>query len=525
MQPQPTIPTPAPPPPLPLSLSAFTQAASTASRYALTFRNPTLQLAVLPGSPQRLLPHAHIILRSLAAKGVHGFLQTEFEHPVTDVCTAIIPELLPDVVAISRADFFVLVADHNVQNRTVQLRLPPKPDFIEVPIAKLCNIVRDAWTQLLRTVKNIAHLQALASNPNVVTTAHVDSLLHSISNLSSLRRLYAKLARLANITQDWQSVPAPKPILSHQPQPPTQPQPTKQQLQPLSTPLLSDTPSVPSSVASTWIYADRSHSSSTPSGELPTTTNTALVSTNQLTPQENDLGEPASSRTGGKPEAHSPTLISTQSSAMAHLQHHVLQPFETQQRHPMRSTTTSNPTQSTKQTLDSASESATDLNEAQNPELTTRSEQSPSHKSADPRELHGVPSSANHADVSSHDPDHSVAKAHPMTATALRRSLTSIDRANTRNQYSDRIRASQPEFSFSWLKRSQHLSAKILRHQYLASHLHRTLLEACDSIAKMQTSTRPTAYHEPNSLPTEAHRQWLLREIHYLIPRIEELGK
>ena len=47
-------------------------------------------------------------------------------------------------------------------------------------------------------------LEALARNPNIVTDAHIDSLLLACVGIPTLRRSYAALLRLVSVTHDWE---------------------------------------------------------------------------------------------------------------------------------------------------------------------------------------------------------------------------------------------------------------------------------------------------------------------------------
>lgn len=80
------------------------------------------------------------------------------------------------------------------------------------------------------------------------------------------------------------------------------------------------------------------------------------------------------------------------------------------------------------------------------------------------------------------------------------------------------IRRSSPrsQLSAHWLRQSRNVPARILRAQLLARRIHIRLVNAFAAIA----SKSPPA----NALPSDAHRQRLLREVNDLLPRIEELA-
>lgn len=90
--------------------------------------------------------------------------------------------------------------------------------------------------------------------------------------------------------------------------------------------------------------------------------------------------------------------------------------------------------------------------------------------------------------------------------------------------FSENPSSSQSEFTYSWLRRSHRLSARLIRSQVLARHIHRNLISAFDTISSMPLSTNPSSTYSSIRLPTHGHRQRLLREINDLLPRIEHLA-
>lgn len=211
---QPSSPPPPPPPPR-LSIHAFTTAAANASRSPPSRRRPTLHILVVHGSATApVLRHAHHALCALSAKGVHVFLQTELERLGSPTVTPITLDTVPDAIAACRADFLVLIADRNVSTRTAQVRLNPTSEFIDLPLSDLAEAVLAAWSQQLRAVPD--HLQSLVlpTNPNILTTARLDLVLQSYSDIPAIRLSYASLARLVNITHEWQGNPPAKHTIS-----------------------------------------------------------------------------------------------------------------------------------------------------------------------------------------------------------------------------------------------------------------------------------------------------------------------
>lgn len=111
---------------------------------------------------------------------------------------------------------------------------------------------------------------------------------------------------------------------------------------------------------------------------------------------------------------------------------------------------------------------------------------------------------------------------------ALRYGVDSVIKHNTATdaqRKKDLDVLQQPALTIRWLKRSHNISAQVLRSQFLVRSLHERLLETFSTIA-----SAPVAPHNdhsyPNvaSLPSEAHRQRMLRELNFLLPRMEELG-
>lgn len=210
-------PPPPPPPPPRLPVTAFASATTAARAHPPSRRQPTLHLIVVlaaaESSPAPLIQHAHCVLVLLSAKGIHVFLQTEFEHPRAHTLTPITHDSVTELVASSHADYVALVAQHNIQPPTVQLRLDPHAsDFFDVPIHNLLNVILDNWTERIRTIPDSVQSLVLASNPNVLTSSHLHHFLQSISRFPPIRSTYAKLARLANLVQRWPSLSPPDPI-------------------------------------------------------------------------------------------------------------------------------------------------------------------------------------------------------------------------------------------------------------------------------------------------------------------------
>lgn len=151
-----------------------------------------------------LLRHAHAVLLTLAAKGVHVFLQTEVDVPPPTNIAPITHDTVADVIASSTADFFVVIADRDLPKRSVQVRLNPAADFVNLSVSDLPDAVFDAWRRRLRAHHDPIGTTALAMNPNIVTEAHIESLLIACAGLPHLRRTYAALLRLVNITHNWE---------------------------------------------------------------------------------------------------------------------------------------------------------------------------------------------------------------------------------------------------------------------------------------------------------------------------------
>lgn len=197
---------PPPPPPPPLSTAAFSAAAHAAARAAPPYRTPTLHIAVIHGpATVPLLRHAYDVLFDLASKGLHVFLQTEIEVPPPGNIAPITNETIHDVIATSAADFFVAIADRNLADRTVQIRLSPSADFVTVPSAHLRRTVFESWVRTIRLHHDPDALEALARNPNIVTDAHIHKLLVACADVPNLRRSYAALLRLVSVTHNWES--------------------------------------------------------------------------------------------------------------------------------------------------------------------------------------------------------------------------------------------------------------------------------------------------------------------------------
>lgn len=378
---------PPPPPPPPLSIAAFTSAAANASRYPPGRRRPTLHIIVVHASTTvALLRHAHQVLVSLSAKGVHVFLQTEVEHVPTRAITPITPDAVPDVVAACRADFLVLIADRNLPQRTVQLRLRPTEDFRDVRLSELADVVLDSWVSHLRSVPDHHQMVSLAMNPNVITTTHLDMLLREYSGIPAIRRSYARLARLVNVTQEWE-------------------------------------------------HTDQ-------------TSHVNLGS--QLSKQYVSVEPPSSS--------HAPSPVGNHSTERAE-----------------------------------APVSVSENHDTEFSENTSRTEL-----------LANLPKEA--------------------LAEALQRGLRSIAEVQKEHDSAEDKHAPKSDITFSWMKRSEHMSARLLRFQLHAAHLHRRLIQAFDMVSQMPLAPSSMTHFNPAFMPTEAHRQRLLREINDLIPRIEELG-
>lgn len=320
----------------------------------------------------------------LSAKGFHVFLQTEVQHIPSQTLTPITHDAVPELVTASHADFLILVADRNLHPPTVQLRVAAHHDFIDVPLSDLPHIALDAWAQNIRRVPDHLQSHALAMNPNVVTSRHLNLFLQSFAAFPPIRSTYARLARLVNITQHWQDPPLPaaKPL-------------------PVST-----DPSPVSDSSSTSPIAQQS----------PTT----------------DIDQPSSVEQNESSDA-------------------------------------------------SKSESTSSTNS--NPSL-------PSLPASD------------------------VNCAARAAWQALRENAPRLDTTLP----------AKCDLSYSWLRRGQHLSARLIRSQLLARRMHRNLLSAFDTISTVPIASSPTSSYSQMHLPTLAHRQRLLREINDLLPRIEQLA-
>lgn len=82
-----------------------------------------------------------------------------------------------------------------------------------------------------------------------------------------------------------------------------------------------------------------------------------------------------------------------------------------------------------------------------------------------------------------------------------------------------------------WLRCSKHIIPQVLSAQILARDVHRSIVKTCEMLSKMSVTARmlpssaflgsPWSAHH---LPTESHRQRMLRELHSLLSRVEELG-
>lgn len=79
--------------------------------------------------------------------------------------------------------------------------------------------------------------------------------------------------------------------------------------------------------------------------------------------------------------------------------------------------------------------------------------------------------------------------------------------------------------SISWLKRSGVRSARLLRGQFLVRSIHSRLVDTYPVISSAPVVRTPEQKSGQNfSVPSEAHRQRLLREVNFLISRMEEIG-
>ncbi len=109
---------------------------------------------------------------------------------------------------------------------------------------------------------------------------------------------------------------------------------------------------------------------------------------------------------------------------------------------------------------------------------------------------------------------------------ALRHGLDALYTTRAMNQEeeaTDVLKEASPNMSH--MKRSSEPAARLLHGQFLVKSLHNRLVEAFPAIASAPIAVQPD--HAPNdvfSVPSEAHRQRLLREVNFLIVRMEELG-
>lgn len=74
-----------------------------------------------------------------------------------------------------------------------------------------------------------------------------------------------------------------------------------------------------------------------------------------------------------------------------------------------------------------------------------------------------------------------------------------------------------------WLKRSSHQCARLLRGQFLVRSIHSRLVDTFPVISSAPIA-HTADYSKAYSVPSEAHRQRLLREVNFLVSRMEELG-
>jgi hypothetical protein len=128
----------------------------------------------------------------------------------------------------------------------------------------------------------------------------------------------------------------------------------------------------------------------------------------------------------------------------------------------------------------------------------------------------------------------------PLANLAVRALKSGLDALQ--NLRSDAFRGSidendKPSNSFlrcgpasSWLRRSNDLQARVIRAQLLARTMHIDLLAAYAVIVKLPVRDGhgnvgvDSTIDLETCLPSEIHRQLLLRELNHLLPRIEELG-
>lgn len=366
---------------------------------------------------------------TLAAKGVHVFLQTEVEVSPPRNIAPITNDTVPDVLAASRADFFLVIADRDLPKRSVQVRLSPAADFVTLPAADLPDAVFESWSFRLAAHHDPLAASALSMNPNIVTEAHLDRLLVTCADIPNLRRSYAALLRLVNLTHDWEHPTDDLPHLKH---------------------LLSNAPHQPPlETAKTGFLSPEAH---------------------QLRGQTY-IGE--HEREGGHSEVeHTVQQTSTDSSE---------EKFEQQ---PSESKTNGD--------IDVASQADPET-------ISKQSEQC--------------------------DPNYRA-----LVERALQEGIKAILRVRQqKDQHSfAKIRRSDPksDLSIIWLNRSDEVPARIIRSQLLVRSMHQRLVSAFDTIATLPVShlSSPREVLRPTHLPSDAHRERLLREVNDLLPRVEEVG-
>lgn len=113
-----------------------------------------------------------------------------------------------------------------------------------------------------------------------------------------------------------------------------------------------------------------------------------------------------------------------------------------------------------------------------------------------------------------------------LASKALRHGLDALYAARATNpneMENDVLREASPNMSH--IKRSSKPSARLLEGQFRVRSLHNRLVEAFPAIAAAPVAM--PSDQVPNdvfSVPSEAHRQRLLREVNFLVVRMEELG-
>lgn len=429
---------PPPPPPPRLSTAAFSAAALAATHTPPSRRTPTLHIVVVHGTATvPLLRHAHDVLLTLAAKGIHVFLQTEVEVSPPRNVAPITNDTVPDVVAASRADFFVVIADRDLPNRSVQVRLSSAADFVTLPAADLPGAVFESWRLRLHAHHDPLIANALAINPNIVTDGHIHKLLITCADIPHLRRNYAALLKLVNLTHDWE-------------------------------------------------YPARNSSIHNPA---------SLDGPNQIPFEIPKTTDQVSE------DAHH-----TQPETVNAQQHGHICAVDSSTDGDVRQTTCHVPIDdSGADTEELPSGTVPDASKSAAPELGLAADDS---RQADPTE-----------------PDFCARAKHALQE-GLKAILHIHRHTDKASLLADHRSGPRSDLSVVWVNRSTDIPARIVRSQLLLRSVHQRLLSAFDTLTSFPVSYQSSskAVPKPTHLPSEAHRERLLREINDLLPRVEQVG-